>query len=163
MRKILIAAIVVAAFTLTGCAAHNYGTLKESHEVTRQFTEGDPVSSYAYYYYGRANKPSAVIGIDNTLKFESDLWKPVPATGDALASWIDSRTGRISTHSGSARYGGRYQGAEILDPNGRQVGVWYSKFDWGVIKFPEAGRIVVYSPEERPGALDKGSEFRNKD
>jgi hypothetical protein len=44
------------------------------------------------------------------------------------------------------RYSNQYnfiKGADILDPDGKKIGIWYSGLWWAAIRFEENKRIVV--------------------
>ena len=68
-------ATFVLAF-LAGCSA-NYGRLEINSAVEQSFRNYDMLDQYQYYYSGRENKPSAIIGIDPTFQFSSEFWKAI--------------------------------------------------------------------------------------
>ena len=126
-------ATFVLAF-LAGCSA-NYGRLEINSAVEQSFRNYDMLDQYQYYYSGRENKPSAIIGIDPTFQFSSEFWKAIEP------SQFKTMVGRMKP----ADYGFLY-GAYMIAPDGRKAGVWYSWVNNYTAKF-EGDRIIVFSPE----------------
>ena len=115
------------------------------------FTSFQVVPEYNYFYNGPPIRPKAIIGIDKDLIVEGKFWNPVELTTEQLTRWVKEIETR--PHGGnSAGVDGRFEGFVILDPEGTRVGIWYSRYDWGVFKFPGDGRIIVYSPSYKPGS-----------
>ena len=70
---------LVAAFVLAlvaGCSA-NYGRLEFDGAVEQAFRNYEMLDDYRYYYSGRENKPSAIIGIDPAFQFSSKFWTAI--------------------------------------------------------------------------------------
>lgn len=130
-RQALLAAFIIAF--LAGCLA-NYGRLEINSAVEQAFRNYEILDHYQYYYSGRENKPSAIIGIDPAFQFSSKYWTAIEP--------LQFRTmvGRMFPD-----YGFLY-GAYILAPDGRKAGVWYSWVTIFTAKF-EDDRIIVFSPE----------------
>lgn len=130
-RQALLAAFIIAF--LAGCFA-NYGRLEINSAVEQAFRNYEILDHYQYYYSGRENKPSAIIGIDPAFQFSSKYWTAIEP--------LQFRTmvGRMFPD-----YGFLY-GAYILAPDGRKAGVWYSWVNIFTAKF-EDDRIIVFSPE----------------
>jgi hypothetical protein len=130
-RQALLAAFIIAF--LAGCLA-NYGRLEINSAVEQAFRNYEILDHYQYYYSGRENKPSAIIGIDPAFQFSSKYWTAIEP--------LQFRTmvGRMFPD-----YGFLY-GAYILAPDGRKAGVWYSWVNIFTAKF-EDDRIIVFSPE----------------
>ena len=143
--------LIGAAALLGGCTTcTNCGVLQRSHEVTILFSDKQIVPNYNYYHNGPVAAPNAIIGIDNRLQVEGRFWTPVAITQEQLNRWmreIDTRSQGFTTGKN-----GRFDGFEMLDVQGRRVGVWYSNFDWGVFKFPDDSTISIYAPSVRPGS-----------
>ena len=130
-RQALLAAFIIAF--LAGCFA-NYGRLEINSAVEQAFRNYEILDHYQYYYSGRENKPSAIIGIDPAFQFSSKYWTAIEP--------LQFRTmvGRMFPD-----YGFLY-GPYILTPDGRKAGVWYSWVNIFTAKF-EDDRIIVFSPE----------------
>ena len=120
---------------LCGCAA-TYARFHLNEQVAKQFQHYEMIPGYHYYYSGRENKPSAIIGINPAFTFSSKLWTAIDP------SQFETTVNRMF-----APQAGPIYGADILAPDGRKAGVWYS---WVLIygaRF-KGNRIFVHSPEE---------------
>jgi hypothetical protein len=116
-RQMLVICLLIGAVIVSGCA-NNYGRVVRSSEVTAAFEQGQAVGSYNYYYSGREGSPYALIGIDKAYKVPSKLWQPfVPST-----EVLQRKATFIYKNYDEAPYG-----AEIIDPDGQRIGVWYSR------------------------------------
>jgi hypothetical protein len=142
-RQALLAAFSIAF--LAGCFA-NYGRLEINRAVEQAFRNHEMLDHYQYYYSGRENKPSAIIGIDPAFQFSSKYWTAIEP------SLFKTMVGRMFPD-----YGFLY-GAYILAPDGRKAGVWYSWVTIFTAKF-EDDRIIVFSPE--PYADAGNGDFYN--
>lgn len=147
VRRALLAAVVSAL--LAGCSA-NYGRLEINSTVEQAFRNYEMLDHYRYYYSGRENKPSAIIGIDPTFQFSSKYWTAIEP------SQFKTMVGRMYPPN----YGFLY-GAYIIAPDGRKAGVWYSWVNNYTAKF-EDDRIIVFSPETHAD-VDGASVFEDHD
>jgi hypothetical protein len=138
-HQALLAAFILAF--LDGCSA-NYGRLEINSMVEQAFKNYEMLDHYQYYYSGRENKPSAIIGIDPAFQFSSKYWRVIEP------SLFKTMVGRMKP----ADYGFLY-GAYMMAPDGRKAGVWYSWVNNYTAKF-EGDRIIVYSPEPYADAGD---------
>jgi hypothetical protein len=136
----LLAALIVGL--LAGCAG-NYGRLEINKSVEQAFGKYQMLDHYQYYYSGRENKPSAIIGIDPAFQFSSKYWAPIEPS--QFKKMVDRMV---------PEYGFLY-GAYMMTPDGRKAGVWYSWVHIYTVKF-EGNRIIVYSPEPFSDANDDG-------
>jgi len=147
---------------LSGCAANqNRTVIDENHKVTSIFRSGEVNQQYNYFYYGTELEPDAILGIDKTYKVETKLWTPIDLTDKQLKIWIRDLDRVPGDDTFASRYMGRYQGAYVLNPGGKVVGMWYSKVDWGVFEFPQDHTIVPFAPSLRPGS--SMHPLRNRD
>ncbi len=147
MRSIVLYLVLVGVVTtLLGCApCEECGSLKRQHEITNLFLNNEIIPSYDYYYNGRDQWPSAIMAIDPIYSIRSDFWKPVGLQGEELSVWLRETT--IWKESRRTRL----NGAEILDPSGKRVGVFFSKFDNLITKFEADNVIQVFPPSFRAG------------
>ena len=123
--------------------ANNFGRIHSSGEVTRMFETYKILPDYRYYYSGSDVKPRGIIGIHNNYTLNSRLWKPVDLTPEQLKDWINFIL--IDTTISIYNYG-----ALILDPNGNQVGVWYSPRATTTVKMESDNQIIVHTPTDLP-------------
>lgn len=131
-----------------GCApCPDCGSMKKLHEITQIFMDEKIVPGYRYYIYGEEAYPKAIIGIDEVYKLEGKYWEPIDITQAQLSGWIKQYK-QVPTSSNVTD--GNFKGIEILDPNGLRVGIWFSVFDWAVIKFPGDNVIQLSTPDKLP-------------
>jgi hypothetical protein len=158
MKTTLRALLLVAvSFALTGCVTcQECGSLKRDHEITRLFLGNEIVPGYNYYFAGRSQWPSAVMAIDSSYSIKAEFWKPVQLEGKELSDWLQSAI----NWKGSQQT--RENGAEILNPEGRRVGIFFSKYDNLITKFLSDSVIQVYPPSYLSGkGIGTDSKDRN--
>ena len=147
----LLLAITVIFFFLSGCAgAGNYGTIQRDRALDQMFLAYQVLPDHKYYTSGGYDKPNAILGIHKDYLLVSDLWLSIPGVDSAqIQKWIRTidPEDRATGHSYFAYY--------ILDPEGKQVGFWYSIQNHTVVKFLEENRIEVYTPD----LIQPGDEF----
>ena len=119
-------------FLLAGCAG-TYGSLKRDAEVQQAFESNQIPMDYKYYYYGDA-EPYAIFGIEPKYEIDSRVWREAtPDTEDfnEMVRWIWED------------YGYYKFGANILDPQGNKVGIYYSAIRETAVKFVNGNQIEV--------------------
>lgn len=119
-----------------GCLS-DYGRLRHSPEITQLFNAHEQLPNYRYYYNGRTSVPWAIIGIRHPYEQISRFWMP-----------IDSDTGQFGLLVDNVPVPGEYapQGALILDPDGEQIGVWFSIWSSTTVEMKGPNQVNVYSP-----------------
>jgi len=127
-------------FVLAGCAG-NYGYLQRSEEVYNVFKTYRVLPDHKYYYTGPAGRPDAIIGIHSDYTLETTQWTQFDPSDGTLKTGVDSINFHYSTRVRNYPFG-----FTILDPDGRQVGVWYSIWDWTTVVMEEDNRIKVFPP-----------------
>lgn len=123
----------------TGCGG-NFGHLRRSDEARKTFESYQVLPDHNYFYSGSSSKPIAIMGIHKDLTLETHLWKTVELTPEQLKSWMNN----ISPTLGKAidNYG-----SVIVDPGGKTVGIWYSKYKQTTVEFKDNNTIVVHTPK----------------
>ena len=132
--KAVQALLVVALMLVVGCAA-NYAKFQINDQIEQTFKSYRMIDGFYYYYSGRENTPSAIVGIDPAFQFTSTLWTAIEP------SQFKKVVNRMIPPSSDRLYG-----ANILAPDGRRVGVLYS---WVMNQSAriDGNKILVYSPE----------------
>ncbi|MDW7772391.1 MAG: hypothetical protein SCH71_05815 [Desulfobulbaceae bacterium] len=145
--KILQAFLLLFTLVLlvAGCArTDNFGKLVRSEEAGNSIETATILPDHTYYYSGPEARPDAIMALHNsfTLVNEKNLWIKVDITEEKLRSWnrIIRNEFRIKNY---------YYGSLIITPDGRQAGIWYSRDDHTVIKTPDPGNIIIYTPDSR--------------
>ena len=129
---LLLAGIFVLAL-IAGCTAGTYGSLKRDAGVQQAFESNQVPMDYKYYYYGDS-EPYVIFGIEPKYDMKSNVWRDAtPDTDDfkEMVRWIWED------------YGYYKFGANILDPEGKKVGVFYSAIRETSVKFIDGNRIMV--------------------
>jgi len=127
---------------LAGCSGkHNRGRLIYNNTVKEAFETYQVLPGYNYYYTGSDSYPKAVIGIRKEYQLESKFWKPVELTPERLKRWLEWRRSKLEETLS-------YYGLDILAPDGRQVGIWYTMSvtkNYGLVEMIDDKTIAVGS------------------
>ena len=136
-NKLLLFGIVTLAATFfSGCSGGSYGRLLYSPDVTRMFLQKETAPGYNYYYDGREAIPYAVVGLRGDYVLASEFWTPVKSSGQ-FERLLDFLYGSDISNP---------RGAEILDPEGNQIGSWFSVYIYTRIKFGPDNQVNIFSP-----------------
>lgn len=124
---------------VTGCSG-NFGHLRRDGEARKNFESYQVLPDHNYFYSGSSSKPIAIMGIHKDYTLETQLWKSVELTPEQLKSWMNN----ISPTLGRAidNYG-----SVIVDPAGKTVGIWYSKYKQTTVEFKDNNTIIVHTPK----------------
>ena len=138
---------------LTGCAG-NYGSFMRDEQVAQAFKTNQLPTQYKYFYNAHHNLTYAILGIDPKYKLESQFWREVePNTEEFKQIWS-----RVWEDYNRYTYG-----ANLIDPAGNTVGVWYSAVNTASLRFYEDNEVEVllHSPFLwGPDGEDFGGGFR---
>ena len=118
---------------IAGCAG-TYGSLKRDAEVQQAFESNQVPKEFKYYYYGFDTRPYVIFGIEPKYEMNSNMWREVmPDTAEfkEMTRWIWED------------YNYYKFGADILDPQGKKVGVFYSAIRETSVKFVNDNQIKV--------------------
>jgi hypothetical protein len=143
LQKLLLVITIILLF-VSGCASSaNYGTFRRDRELDNMFLSYKVLPDYNYYASGGYDKPNAILGVHKDYLMVTDVsWRSVPNVSSAqIEKWI--RTIDPDDRGPGHDYFAYY----ILDPEGKQVGFWYSIQKHTVVKFLEENKIEVYPPE----------------
>jgi hypothetical protein len=149
--RVSIFLLLAAVIAMSSCAKGNFGTIRQSNEVSTMFREGVVNPDYNYFYSGVGTATKAIIGIDNSYQVVSEFWTPIALNSEYLKNWV-IRLDRIRGEVFALPYQNRYRGSYVLDPAGTKIGVWFGRFDWGTFEFPGDRVIVPYVPRLKPGS-----------
>lgn len=136
---------------LAGCGATRpTGRWVTSSDVLKDFRSGTILPNHTYYYTGSPVEPDAIIAIDDSFQLRTKVWSRVDISQKLLDKWMFWARTDLSMLC-------PYKAGVILTPDGRQAGVWFSKFSFNTIRTPEPGVIEVYQPFA-PGNTTCGRE-----
>jgi hypothetical protein len=109
-----------------GCSVANLASGRTSMEVVRQFQDMEINPNYRYWYLNQENSPFGVLGVDREYRFDGGpLWRPV----DPDTVTFKKVVGLVQSFP---VMGSNVMGFEIMDSQGRQIGVWYSSLTAGI-------------------------------
>ncbi|PIP35802.1 MAG: hypothetical protein COS92_04370 [Desulfobacterales bacterium CG07_land_8_20_14_0_80_52_14] len=129
--------LLMPAILLSGCFGA-YGSLRGNPSTTLQFKEVRVPQEYRYYYDGREFMPYAVIGIRPDIRFNSRIWTPVDPKDEKFKRMLNFMYFPYQQEDPV--------GSEILDPQGRQIGIWYSTYRHTAVKAEKDGSLSILSP-----------------
>jgi hypothetical protein len=136
---------------LSGCAAGPYGRIVRDAGVSALFENQQLPKNYRYYFSGPEGRPSAIMGLASGYELAGTQWTAFDASGPKLKKWVDWF---------DQAYGMRTQyypsGFRIEDPSGKQIGIWYSIWDWTVVSILSGNRVMVFPPNEKELNSDPG-------
>ena len=139
----LLLLITIISLLFSGCAGtKNYGTIRFDRELDQMFLSYQVLPDYKYYTSGGYHKPNAILGVHKDYEMVTDFWVSIPNVNSAqIEKWI--RTIDPEDTGPGHKYFAYY----ILDPEGKQVGFWYSIQNHTVVKFLEENKVEVYPPD----------------
>ena len=109
-------AVVALTIFSYGCSS-NYGRFSKDAQVSQAFQNGAVQPDFSYYYSGRDTMPYAILAVDHGYTVPSRYWIPF----DPEPVQLKKMSQNIYRYYYSDPYG-----SNILDPDGKVVGVWYS-------------------------------------
>jgi hypothetical protein len=142
---------------LIGCAATqgSGGSFVNSRSVERIFESRTLLPDHNYYFTGSENDPDAILAVSKDIQFEKGLWSAIDLTQAKLNFWmifIDDATGFWNCN---------WYGRSIVSPDGREVALYYSKYFYTRVFFPDPHTLVVYTPDDLTGNFGISPRHRN--
>lgn len=134
------ALLLLMILGLAGCSG-SYGRLQPSSAVTAIFKADRVLPGHKYYYAGPEGWPDAIIAVNADFALVSDQWTAFEPSPQRLRNLTDY----AQTHYGTDAHYFPY-GYKIIAPDGREVGVWYSIWDWTTIEMRSDHEVVIYPP-----------------
>lgn len=146
--KMMVALVLLSA---NGCTVGNYGVISRNGEVDRMFRSGSLPSEYRYYYNGVKLEPTAILGIRKEYTLRAKYWTEIDLNEKQLKNlraffiqslvWYDDRKhGRME-----------FVGYTLIDKQGKEIGILYSRYDWTVLEIPEKDVVIVHPPQPQSG------------
>lgn len=144
----LMICLAVFGLLLSSCATQNpRGTIKISNDVTSIFWNAEVNPDYNYFYHGVYVSPDTIMGIDKTYTVQSKFWTAIDLDKEELQKLVTAMNREPVDHSFASSFMGRFQGAYVLDPDGKTIGMWYSKKDLGTFEFLPDNIVIPYPPQ----------------
>ena len=135
----LILSVCLAASPL-GAFLNRYGSLSPSREATDMFEAFQVLEGYRYYISGPATMPRGIIGVKKEYNIQSDLWQEVNLNQEGLERYVRGVRNNVTEMSNIP------SGMEILGPDGRLIGYWYSPKGSTIVKMTGDQGVEIYPP-----------------
>lgn len=126
----------VAALLAMGCHFDNAGTVKVSPEVAQAFKALNVYPNHRYYFLNQENSPYGVAGLAGGYWMEGPTWREVDPNTEAFKKVV----GLVQSFPVPGSY---TEGYTIHDPQGMQIGVWYSSLGAGITVDPGSKRVSI--------------------
>ena len=131
--------LLLAGMVLMGACAGSYGKLVTSQASEDQYRQQTLPADLDYYYCGRSGLPYAVVGIDDTYRFNDRVWFKIQSMDEVYEKIYNLSD--LHPHARSMR------AADILDPGGKRIGVWFSYYHHTPVKVdPDSGILDIFNP-----------------
>lgn len=138
MQKISL--YLVMLLFLSGCTG-SFGKIQLNQSLSSSYKDTLQIEEFNYYYCGRSGLPYAVIGIDKKYKFNDRVWHKINTLDDLLL--------KIDNLADTPKNYYKMTVADILDPTGNKIGVWFSYFHHTVVTINQDKKIIdVLNPHE---------------
>jgi hypothetical protein len=126
---------LLALFAI-GCPSENVGGIKQSQDVARAFETLAVFPNYRYYFLNQENDPFGVAGLERGYWIEDPSWREVAPSSTTFEKVV----GLVQSFPVPGK---RTEGYTIVDPQGRQIGVWYSSLGAGVTIDPDTRKVSI--------------------
>ena len=131
--------LLLAGMVLIGACSGSYGKLVTSPVSKDQYRHKTLPADLDYYYCGRSGLPYAVVGIDGTYRFNARVWFKIES--------MDEVYEKINNLSDLHPHARNMRVADILDPGGRRIGVWFSYYYHTPVRVdPDSGVLDIFNP-----------------
>jgi hypothetical protein len=137
--------VLFLCLTLTSCTGlfKNYGQINPSSETTGAFEKYRVYPQYRYYISGSDLYPNALMGLHRDYRLDpATLWKEVEMTPERMKETIEHMKTK------AFQFMLFPHGFDILDNNGRPIGVWYSILTARTyVRMEDNGIVMIDTPE----------------
>jgi len=120
-RMVMAVFLMFCLAGLSGCSSFSgpYGRLVVNSDVKELFQRNEVLPDHQYFYTESPAWPRVIIGLHTDYTLQSDFWHPVTGTPKRIKQWLDFE-------ENPRPYSVPGNGSDILDENGRRIGVWYA-------------------------------------
>jgi hypothetical protein len=147
-RRWIVFVIVAAAAAMMSACMGSYGKLRTNSVTLDQYRQQSLPAELQYYYCGRSGLPYAVVGLDSTYRFNDRLWLKI----DTLDQVYEKIRNLSALHPGATHM----RAADIFDPGGNRIGVWFSFYHHTPVRIdPRTGVLEIFNPYD-PSEDDDG-------
>ena len=153
VRVCLLLALCLSTLACTGMF-RNYGRFNPSDEVLQAFATYQVNKDFRYYISGPDLNPNALMGLHRSYRLDpATLWREVQMTPEKMKEIVEGMNTKASSQHEFQK------GFELLDNNGRPIGVWYSLMRARTfVQIQEDGTVRIDTPdldmyEKKAGSL----------
>ena len=144
-RRVRICLFMALCLGVLACAGmfRNYGRFNPSDEVSQAFRTYQVNKDFRYYITGPDLNPNALMGLHRSHRLDpAALWREVQMTPEKMKEIVEGmNTKALTKHEFQ-------KGFELLDNNGRPIGVWYSLLRARTsLQIREDGTVRIYTPD----------------
>ena len=157
MRRCVCGCLFMAlCLSVLACAGMfaNYGRFNPSDEVYQAFVTFQVNKDFRYYISGSDLHPNAFMGLSRSYQLDPrTLWREVQMTPEKMKEIVEGMNAKASSQREYLK------GFDLLDNNGRPIGVWYSLMRAQTfVRAQEDGTVRIDTPdlqtwERRAGSL----------
>jgi hypothetical protein len=160
-RSVFFCLLLAACLSALACAGmfRNYGRFNPSDEVTREFTTYQVNKDFRYYISGPDLNPNALLGLNTAYHLDPRTgWREVQMTPEKMKEFVQGmNTKALNQHEFQ-------KGFELLDNNGRPIGVWYSLTRARTfVQIREDGTVRIDTPDLETYERKAGSLMMDTD
>jgi hypothetical protein len=138
-RAIIALFCVSGLFYSFGCSGANYGSLKNSRDVTQAFETYHVYPGHRYYYLNQENKPYAVLALQSGYTISDNQWREFDPQTKQLEKEVDL------VKEFPVNYSNAY-GSYLTDSSGNQIGYWYSSLQISSFKIDkETQKVSIHT------------------
>ena len=126
---------------LSGCSG-TYGRLAINSDVKALFERHEVLPDHRYFHSGLAPHPQAIIGLHKDYALQSDYWNPIELTPEKLQRFLSFQDSHMRYLLGN-------NGLDILDSEGRKIGIWFGlkdDRDWAVVTMIDDNTVTITLP-----------------
>jgi len=155
-RCVRVCLFVALCVSVAACAGMfgNYGRFNPSDEVYHAFATYQVNKDFRYYITGPDLNPNALMGLHRSYRLDpAALWREVQMTPEKMKEIVEGMNAKASMQREYLK------GFQLLDNNGRPIGVWYSLMRAQTfVRTREDGTVRIDTPdlqtwERRAGSL----------
>ena len=155
-RCVRVCLFVALCLSVVACAGMfaNYGRFNPSDEVYQAFVTYQVNKDFRYYISGSDLHPNALMGLSRSYQLDPRaLWREVQMTPEKMKEIVEGMNAKASMQREYLK------GFQLLDNNGRPIGVWYSLMRAQTfVRTQEDGTVRIDTPdlqtwERRAGSL----------
>ena len=142
VRVCLLLAVCLSALACAGMF-RNYGRFNPSDEAMKAFATYQVNKDFRYYVSGPDLNPNALMGLHRSYRLDpGSLWKEVQMTPAKMKEIVRGMDAKASMQREF------HKGYELLDNNGRPIGVWYSLMRARTfLSIEEDGTVRIDTPD----------------